>query len=210
MSRLEPSPATRCSDPVPCRTRPVGDEVLTDAELVLGAIELQDWAWTDLVRRYTNTVGAIARSYGLRNADVAEIRQIVWMRLFEHMDAIRQPERIAGWIGTVTRNECQKMLKNYRREIPSTSHATLDGPCDDSVDDAILERERSEAVRRGLVRLEGRGRALMETLLTQPDTSYESLAHELGMSIGSIGPTRQRCIRRLRASPELAGLASTA
>jgi RNA polymerase sigma factor (sigma-70 family) len=129
------------------------------------------------------------------------------MRLFESMSRIRQPECVAGWIRSVTRNECLRKLRKHRQEIPSADEAAFAGDSVDEVDGPILAHERREALRRALAGLPGRGRVLLETLLEQPGLTYEALALQLDMPVGSIGPTRQRCLSRLRAVPELAQLA---
>jgi RNA polymerase sigma factor (sigma-70 family) len=195
--------------PTGARSHPRSD-AMDDAQLLAAAIERKDWAWPALVERYTGLVASITWSYRLGSADAAEVRQVVWMRLFESMNRIRQPECIAGWIRSVTRNECLRKLHKYSQEIPSDDEATFAGESDDQVDGSILARERQEAVRRALAELPVRGRVLLETLLEQPGLTYEELAIQLDMPIGSIGPTRQRCLTRLRAVPELALLAASA
>ncbi len=192
------------------RSQPRRGEVLGDAELVAAAIEHKDWAWPALVERYTGLVASITWSYRLGAADAAEVRQVVWMRLFESMGRIRQTECIAGWIRSVTRNECLRKVQRYRQEVPSEDETAFAGESDDDVDNSILAKERQDAVRRALAGLPGRGRVLLEMLLEHPGLSYEQLAIELDMPIGSIGPTRQRCLSRLRSVPELAQLAASA
>ena len=192
------------------RSQSPGGGAIDDAQLLAAAIEREDWAWPALVERYTGLVASITWSYRLASADAAEVRQMVWMRLFESMNRIRQPKCIAGWIRSVARNECLRKLNKYRREIPSDDESAFARESsDDEVDGSILAHERQEAVRRALAELPGRGRILLETLLEEPGLTYEELAIQLDMPIGSIGPTRQRCLSRLRAVPELTQLAAS-
>jgi RNA polymerase sigma factor (sigma-70 family) len=183
-------------------------EGASDAQLVAAAIDHQDWAWARLVERYTNLVYSITRSHRLRPADAAEVHQEVWVRLFEHLGRIRQPERVAGWIRAVAVNECLRTLEMHRRETLMGTDAVLDSPTDDDLDIVTLPEERRVALRRALANLPDRGRTLLETVLEDPGLSYEELAAKLDMPVGSIGPIRQRCLQRLRRMSELADLAA--
>lgn len=179
-----------------------------DAELVAAARRREEWAWAALVDRYSAVVSAIAWSYHMNSDDSAEIRQVVWLRLFEGIGHLRDGERIAGWIRTVAGNECSRLFALQRREVLGTPEASIECQSDDAAE-GLLAHELSEALRRALVRVPGKGRLLLESQLAEPRVTYAELATKHDMPLGSIGPTRQRSLRQLRAAPELAALAWT-
>jgi RNA polymerase sigma factor (sigma-70 family) len=200
--------STACTLPDPGGEGPriPGGVIVDHARLIAAAIEREEWAWPAIVDQYTGLVVSVTSSFGLDSADAADVCQEVWTLLFENLTHIRQPERIAGWIKTVARNQCLRMCNRYRRE---TSDDTAAFACDIVVDDVvggILAKERQLALRQALADLPDRGRALFETLLDQPGLTHEQLAIKLDMPTGSIGPTRQRCLSKLRTAPELARL----
>ncbi len=185
-----------------------GEVALDDAQLIEAAIAQEDWAWPAIVERYNGLVASVTWSFHLAPADAAEVRQEVWARLFENLDRIRSRERVAGWIAAVTRNECLRLVRCQSREIPTVDDHDQCSGSDDDVDAHLLAGERRLALRRAMVGLPERGRALLETLMDQPSLSHKELSVKLDMPIGSIGPTRQRCLTKLRASAALSLLAS--
>src|SRR5213080_2918328 len=75
-------------------------------------------AWDALVDRFASLVWSVARAHRLSAADAADVSQTTWLRLAEHIDRLRDPERVAGWLATTTRNECLKVLRLSGRQIP--------------------------------------------------------------------------------------------
>jgi RNA polymerase sigma factor (sigma-70 family) len=177
-----------------------------DAGLLEVALEDENWAWPLIVERYTALVVSVTSSFRLRSEDAAEVCQEVWTRLFTHRKHIRQPDRLAGWIKTVTRNECLRTCRSSFHEIPADIDAVWTDPVDDDPDGKLLAEEREVALRQAMSRLTGRGRVLLETILEQPGMTHKELASMLDMPVGSIGPTRQRCVRKLRETACLARL----
>jgi RNA polymerase sigma factor (sigma-70 family) len=187
--------------------RPYGNPAIDDAQLIAAAIDRQAWAWPAIVQRYDGLVLSVTWSYRLSAADTAEVLQEVWARLLENLRQIRRPERVAGWISRVTRNECLRLIRRNAREIPTEDDLERGLGNDDDLDTHMLAGERQVALRRAMVGLPERGRALLEALLDQPSLSHRELAVKLDMPLGSVGPTRQRCLTKLRSSMALAVLA---
>src|SRR5215831_13070195 len=74
-------------------------------------------AWDELVDRFSGMVWAVARGHGLSSADAADVSQTTWLRLVEHLDRIREPERVGAWLATTARHECLRHVRAWRREI---------------------------------------------------------------------------------------------
>jgi RNA polymerase sigma factor (sigma-70 family) len=161
-----------------------------------------------LVRRYSGLVWSIAWGYRLSAADAADVSQVVWMRLVENLDRIRQPDRLGAWLASVTRHECLRLLRRSEREVATDDDFELDVRHEDDVDRGLLREERAAALRQAFECLPPRWRRLLEVLLDAPSATYEQVAEAVGIPIGSIGPTRQRCLERLRGAPVLVELAA--
>jgi RNA polymerase sigma factor (sigma-70 family) len=172
-------------------------------ELVAAASRGDQSAWTALVERYLPLVYSIVRRYRLSDKDAEDVSQTVWLRLVEHLDAIREPKALPGWIATTTRHEVLAVLGAKRRTDPMdpTGNWLLDvqGNFVD-VDDELLRAEAATALRMGLAELEPEQRTLLLLLVKDPPMSYSDISRITGMPVGSIGPTRARCLKKLRAT----------
>jgi len=169
--------------------------------VVIAASDGANWAWNELVHRFGAMIGGIARSHRLNPADAAEVSQITWMRLVENIDRIRQPDRVGAWIATTARRECLRVLRNASRTEPLAEDDLAD--VDDSVflapEERSLTEERDFALRLAYARLPARCQVLLFHLVTGETTmSYKTLSDTMDMRIGSIGPTRARCLAHLR------------
>jgi RNA polymerase sigma factor (sigma-70 family) len=179
----------------------------TVTALVTGAAGGNALATEALIQRYAGLVWSIAWSYRLSPADAADVSQVVWLRLVENIGRIRQPDAVGAWLASVARHECLRTLRRAEREVATADGLNVEERSDDGdVDLGILEGERGVALRQAFEGLPPRWRALLEMLLDVPTASYEEVAAAVGMPIGSIGPTRQRCLERLRSSPALVEL----
>jgi RNA polymerase sigma factor (sigma-70 family) len=160
-------------------------------------------AWRSLVDRFAGHVRSIARAHRLSAHDADDVAQTTWLRLVEHIDGMRQPAAVGGWLSTTARREAVSAIKSSGRERP-TDHTLLEGEASEPVDTARLAAtERSAAVGRAMATLSERDRTLLGLLFAEPAPSYTEISATLGMPIGSIGPTRQRSIARLRDDPQL-------
>jgi RNA polymerase sigma factor (sigma-70 family) len=156
-------------------------------------------AWDALVQRHTSLLWSIARSFRLSNADAADVVQTTWLRLVEHMDKIADPERVAGWLATTARRECIHLMRRTDRHAESSAELPDlpdDGP---EPDTALLRDERDGELWQALARLDELCQRLLRVLMSDPPPAYADVAVALGMKVGSIGPTRGRCLDKLRA-----------
>jgi RNA polymerase sigma factor (sigma-70 family) len=174
----------------------------SDAELVRAAAAGDTGAWDELVQRFAGFIWAISRSWGLRAADAADVNQVVWLRLIENLERLREPERIKAWLAIVTRNECLRISRRRSREIVTD---VADGPHDavnPVMESRLVTAEEDVAVRAALDEISPRCRTLLIVLSADPRPSYDEVSTILSMPIGSIGPTRQRCLDCLRRQLE--------
>ena len=174
-------------------------------EMVAAAAEGDQAAWSDLVARFRGRVIRVARGHGLDAHQADDVAQETWLRLYRNLGNVRDPFSLGAWIETTARRESLRVLAGRRREELTGDDVGIDLPALDGTDDAVLE-ERKAALARGMMKLNGRQRALMQSLLVEPAPSYADVSVRVGIPIGSIGPTRGRCVRRLRQelAPELA------
>lgn len=162
-------------------------------------------AWNAIVEEYAGVVWSVVRGFRLGEAQAADAAQTTWLRLIENLSAIREPERLAGWLRTTARRSCLEVLRTSGREQlvadhpeGATSERLLgDGP-DEGPETSVLRREQRDAVRRALTTLPDRHQQLMALLVAVPAVSYEEIGARLGMPVGSIGPTRARVLAKLR------------
>src|SRR4051812_32327744 len=173
-------------------------------EMVAAAAEGDQAAWSDLVARFRGRVIRVARAHGLDAYQADDVAQETWLRLYRNLDNVRDPFSLGAWIETTARRESLRALVGRRREELTGDDVGVENPTLDDGDDAELE-ERKAALARGLKTLNCRQRSLMESLLAEPAPSYADISVRVGIPIGSIGPTRGRCVKRLRQelAPEL-------
>ena len=176
---------------------------LQPAELIAAALGGDQAAWTNIVRRYTTLVHQIVRRYPLTYSDSEDVCQVVWMRLWQHIDGIREPRSLPGWIATTTRNEACRVAVSNRRTVlvDPLDTAKFDYPnSGDELVDGLLRSERNQALRNGLAELESKHRSLLILLHAEPQVPYQEISRLLGIPTGSIGPTRARTLAKLRAT----------
>jgi RNA polymerase sigma factor (sigma-70 family) len=196
-----PHPVRACR---PVDEPPVAD--LCTADLVRAARGHDHGAWEELVARYGGMVRGVAASYRLSESDVADVAQNTWLRAFERLDTLREPDRLGGWLATIARRECLAVLRRTVREV-------TDGLLDDDVrstapgpEATVLAVEARGMVRRAVAELPLRRRALIGTLFGEAEVRYADVSRVLDIPPGSIGPTRGRVLRTLREALEQDGL----
>ena len=154
-------------------------------------------AWDRLVEEFAGMVWAIARAHRLSTADAADVAQRTWLRLFERLDTIREPDRVGAWLATVARRECLWALRAAARHVPAGDDLAS-SECAESPLEHVLAAERDMRLWRSFSRLRASDQALLRLLMADPQPSYEEISAGLDMPVGSIGPTRARALERLR------------
>src|SRR5919197_2915498 len=162
-----------------------------------------DRAWADLVRRLDGVLHTVARRYRLTAADVDDVVQTTWLRALAHVDRLNDPGAIAAWLIVTVRREAMRTLQRATREILTDDPRAVEEPDEACPETVAIERERRAAVHGAVNRLPGRQRTLLRSMLRSPCTSYAQISVRLDMPVGSIGPTRDRALARLREDREL-------
>lgn len=170
------------------------------AALVVNAAAGSQQAWDGLVARYNRLVWAVARSFRLAEPDAADVVQTTWLRLVEHLDALQQPERVGAWLGTTARREALRVAKLRGQTVERSSDADLTvlPDAEPSIEESLLTRERDAELYRAVLQLNERCQRLLRVLSASPPPRYEIVSEALGLPVGSIGPTRGRCLDKLR------------
>lgn len=175
--------------------------------LVCAAAQGDQRAWDALVDEFASLVWNVARAHRLSDADAADVSQTVWLRLVEHLGRLRDPDRVAGWLATTTRNECLALLRRGSREVlPGDETPAGPDPAVPAVDLRLLTEERDTALWQAYSRISERCQTLLRLVLADPPLGYDEISVVLDMPIGSIGPTRGRCLRELRRQLDIAGI----
>jgi RNA polymerase sigma factor (sigma-70 family) len=175
------------------------------AALLRAATAGDQRAWSELVARHSASIKAVARRHRLGAASQDDVVQRTWLRLVEHIDSVRDPAALGGWLTTVARHECLRVLASFRRELPVEEPVAREAVDVSAVDDALIEDLRRQALHDALDALPEHQQRVLRSLLATPELSYTELSARLGIPIGSIGPTRGRGLARLRRDPRLCG-----
>jgi RNA polymerase sigma factor (sigma-70 family) len=170
------------------------------AHMVQRAAQGDQRAWERLVDQYARLIWSITRQFKLSESDAADVSQATWLRLLEHIDKLDHPDRVGSWLAATARNECLRNLAARKKVIPVQDDITLksDVTSAPEVDERLLADERAADVRRALSHLPRRGQQLLEMLMADPPATYAEISDKLGLPVGSIGPTRGRCLDTLR------------
>ena len=182
--------------------RPIPDSASL-AALVRAAAARDDRAWEALYARFTPTLRSAARGFRLCPADVDDVVQQTWLAALRHIHTLENPEAICGWLLVTARREALRMLQRRTREVVTEELPEHAVPQSAPPESELIDSERRRAVRAAVRRLGGRKQLVLDALLRTPDASYVDIAERLEIPIGSIGPTRERGLDRLRSDNAL-------
>jgi RNA polymerase sigma factor (sigma-70 family) len=191
------------------RGRPMRDDPIVIA-LVARAAEGEQSAWDEIVERFAPLVWSICRRFRLADADAHDVGQNVWLRLVEYLPSLREPAALPGWLATTTRRECLRVQRVSWEHEKQLAQPEVDVPADEEsteVDRWLITHERNSALRAAFAQLSRRCRELLAMLMRDPPTPYAQISSDLHIPVGSIGPSRARCLEQLRGSPLVAALA---
>jgi len=175
----------------------------TDPQLIAACIAKEAWAWDVLVDRYKRLVYSIALRAGLGLDDAADVFQTVFVSLLKHLHTLRAPQGLAAWLITTSKRESWRVARKRGHEQPSADAAEMAaaqeaGPGGEGhLDEAALADQ--VLVRQALEQVGGGCRELLRLLyFDQSQPSYETVSRRLQIPLGSIGPTRARCLQKMR------------
>jgi RNA polymerase sigma factor (sigma-70 family) len=178
-------------------------------------------AWNQIVDAYQRLVWSVARGFRLSVADAADVSQTTWLRLVENLDKIHDPDHLAGWLATTARRESLRVIRKAQREIPDGGDSAEEDPeaggffteahTGDPEASVVADEDRRD-LWTAFGSLTDKCRNLLRVVAVTPLESYVAVAEVLGMPVGSIGPTRSRCLDQLKKAlktlntvPETAG-----
>ena len=198
-----PPTSTLLTPTLPITTLPTGGAATTSldpADRLRRAAAGHADAWAAIVARYTPVLRGRVRRYRLQDADAHDVIQVTWLRLAQHLDRIHTPEHLAGWLAAVASRECLRVLRDRARTVVIPDVGPVDaGPGPEQL--VVDEMDRAElraAVAEALATLPPRRRELLAALFADDGRSYARIAREVGIPVGSIGPTRARALAHLR------------
>jgi RNA polymerase sigma factor (sigma-70 family) len=178
-------------------------------DLVTRARNGDQQAWNALVEQYAPLIWSICRRYRLAGAGADDVGQSVWLHLVDHLGNLRDPAALAGWLATTTRRECLRVLRTAQRPPAAASVIDAENIPDQHTgiaEQELLRAERHAALREALKHLPARCQQLIALLTEDPPMPYDQISARLGIPVGSIGPTRSRCLAKLRRHPAIAAL----
>lgn len=175
--------------------------------LIDRCLEGDSAAWRHFVERYTRLVWSVIRRHRLSEVDAEDVHQAVFTIAVTHLDRLRDAEQAAAWLATTTRRECWRLTRRRTGVQLGDAAASEVAAADPLPEEDRVSIEERQIVREGLEELGGRCRELLEALFSAPgEPSYPQISARLGMPVGSIGPTRARCLRRLSEILERRGI----
>ena len=157
-------------------------------------------AMDDLVRLMTPVLWHVVRSYGLDRALAEDVVQSTWMTLVRRHESITEPLAISGWLTMCARREAWRVGKLQRRADPTeTEFLEPHLPVAESAERTAQQAAETGRLWGAVGRLNERCQRLLRIVAFEERPDYARIAQDLAMPIGSIGPTRQRCLGKLRA-----------
>jgi RNA polymerase sigma factor (sigma-70 family) len=176
--------------------------------LVARVVDGDQEAWNEIIERYAPLVWSICSRYRLGRPDSDDVGQSVWLLLLERIGSLREPAALPGWLATTTTNECRRVLRAAQHTDPDglPPEELLSDVPEPEIEAEIIAAERHAALRAAFAELPQPCHQLLSMLLADPPPGYAQISAELGIAVGSIGPSRGRCLDRLRRSPHLAGM----
>ena len=161
-------------------------------------------AWNELIERYAPLVWSICGRCQLSREDVDDVAQSVWLRLMENIGSLREPAALPGWLATTTRREALRILEAaHRRDLDGLEDEEPPGLSGPTIEQELIVAERNAALRAAFAELQRGCHELLSMLISDPPRSYAEISAALGVPVGSIGPTRARCLDQLRRSRHL-------
>jgi RNA polymerase sigma factor (sigma-70 family) len=187
-------------------------DYLPVTDLVTRARNGEQQAWDELVERYAPLIWSICRRFRLESADAEDVGQAVWLTLVTYLDQLRDPAALPGWLATTTRRECGRVRRAASKRPEAGYVLTAEDLPDAGLataEEELLRAERDAALRDALTRLPPGCRQLLALLTADPPVPYAEISARLGIAIGSIGPSRRRCLDRLAREPAIVALTSS-
>jgi len=172
----------------------------SDPELISMCLKGDALAWETLILRYRRLIYSVPVRFAFEEADAADVFQAVCLKLLEHLHEVKDERKISGWLATTTTRQCLHMKSLKHRETGSDDNKLEEAPDPSlNLEEFRIVIEQQQAVREAVEELTGRCRTLIEMLyFDSRSPSYDQVGADIGIPVASIGPTRARCLEKLR------------
>ncbi len=168
-----------------------------DAQLLAGCLAGDQHAWDELVQRYSRLVYSIALKSGLTVDDASDVVQNVFTIVLRRLESLQQVDRFSAWLITISRRESWRHKRSLRDTALDDGMDVIDPEPD--AEQQVVVWESASLTQQALEALGGRCQRLLTLIFLRDDRpSYTDISDELGIAVGSIGPIRARCLKRLR------------
>ena len=171
-----------------------------DTRLVKQCLSGSEEAWSSLIEKYKNLIYSIPVKYGLPPHEAAEVFQATCVELLTRLPELREPRALPKWLMQVAHHQCYRWKRQQQRIVSRDGDSDLPEPATPAIADSLVQQTQEEQLlREAIASLTPQCKRLVELLfLETPPRPYAEVAAELGLALGSIGFTRQKCIERLR------------
>lgn len=176
----------------------------TDEELIIACRAGLETAWETIVYKYQNLIFSIPRRAGLDGDAASDVLQEVFKTLFEKLDSIEQPQFLRAWLTTTARHKTIHYIQREKRGkiqplFDEENEINYEVPDRALLPDEVLVRlEKDIQIETALSKIDDRCRRLVTMLYLEAEQiPYQEIADALGLPVGSIGPTRARCLKKL-------------
>lgn len=172
----------------------------SDARLVKECLSGSEEAWTLLVEKYKALIYSVPVKFGLPQQEAAEVFQATCVELLQRLPELRKPQALPKWLTLVAHHQCYRWKLQQQRLVSRDAEPDLPVPETPAIADTLLQQTQEEQMlREALAGLTPQCRRLMRMLFFEaPPRPYVEVAAALGLELGSIGFTRQKCLQRLR------------
>jgi RNA polymerase sigma factor (sigma-70 family) len=188
-------------------TRKKSSAARDDTRLVKECLSGSEEAWSALIEKYKALIYSIPVKYGLPQQEAAEVFQATCVELLTRLPELREPRALPKWLMQVAHHQCYRWKQQQQRLVSRDGDETVPEPLTPAIADSLVQQTQEEQMlREAMALLSTQCRRLVELLfLETPPRPYTEVAAELGLALGSIGFTRQKCMERLRRSLEERG-----
>jgi RNA polymerase sigma factor (sigma-70 family) len=178
-----------------------------DARLVKECLSGNEEAWSQLIDKYKALIYSIPLKYSLTQQEAADVFQATCVELLVRLPELREPRALPKWLMQVAHHECYRLKRLNQRVVSRDAEPDLPEPETPAIAESLVQQTQEEQMlREAMAALTPQCRRLVELLCFEiPSRPYTAVAAELGLAVGSIGFTRQKCIERLRRQLEELG-----
>jgi len=171
-----------------------------DGRLVKECVSGNEEAWSLLIEKYKALIYSIPVKYGLPPHEAADVFQSTCIELLTRLPQLREPRALPKWLMQVAHHQCYRWKRQQRRVVSRDAEPDLPVPETPAIAESLVQQTQEEQMlREAMAFLTPQCRRLVELLFFEvPPRPYSDVAAELGLAVGSIGFTRQKCIERLR------------